>query len=100
MNIFMVLNFTFLQGVGRAFIYTPAVVIVALYFSRRRGTASGIANAGIGSGTFLAPPIVELLFHDFGFAGAFILMAAFGLQACVFGALFRPLAAQQRISHR
>lgn len=85
---------------GRAFIYTPAVVIVALYFERRRGTASGIANAGIGSGTFIAPPVVEILFRDFGFPGAFILLAAFGLQTCVFGALFRPLAAQYRISKR
>lgn len=75
-------------------------MIVALYFERRRGTASGIANAGIGSGTFIAPPVVEILFRDFGFAGAFILLAAFGLQTCVFGALFRPLAAQYRISKR
>lgn len=97
---FLYFSYSFIGGVGRAFIYTPAVVIVALYFERRRGTASGIANAGIGSGTFIAPPVVEILFRDFGFAGAFILMAAFGLQTCVFGALFRPLAAQYRISKR
>lgn len=97
---FLYFSYSFIGGVGRAFIYTPAVVIVALYFERRRGTASGIANAGIGSGTFIAPPVVEILFRDFGFAGAFILLAAFGLQTCVFGALFRPLAAQYRISKR
>lgn len=76
------------------------MVIVALYFEKRRGTAAGIANAGIGSGTFVAPPIVEIIFQNFGFTGAYILLAAFGLQACVFGALFRPVNKQILLSTR
>ncbi|XP_061163984.1 monocarboxylate transporter 11-like [Saccostrea echinata] len=97
---FLFFSYSLVGGIGRAFIYTPAVIIVALYFERRRGTAAGIANAGIGSGTFLVPPIVEILFQNFGFTGAFILLAAFGLQSCVSGALFRPLALQNRITKR
>ncbi|XP_062582265.1 monocarboxylate transporter 14-like [Saccostrea cucullata] len=97
---FLFFSYSIVGGIGRAFIYTPAVVIVALYFERRRGTAAGIANAGIGSGTFLVPPVVEILFQNFGFTGAFILLAAFGLQSSVAGALFRPLTVQNRISKR
>ena len=86
-----------LLGIGRAFIYTPAVVIVGLYFERRRGTAVGVANAGIGSGTFIIPPLVELMFAHYSFTSAFIWLSGFALQATVFGALFRPLGVYRRI---
>ncbi|KAK3087201.1 hypothetical protein FSP39_003061 [Pinctada imbricata] len=94
------ITYALVGGIGRAFIYTPAVVIVGLYFEKRRGTAAGIANAGIGSGTFLIPPLVELMFANFAFTSAFIFLAGFALQATFFGSLMRPLEVNYRMISR
>lgn len=90
-------DFCSLIGLGQAFSYTSAVVIVGLYFHKRRSTAVGIANAGIGGGTFIFPPLVEFLFRELGFQGAFLIIAGLVLQGCVAGGLFRPISLQRKI---
>ncbi|XP_060073527.1 monocarboxylate transporter 12-like [Ylistrum balloti] len=80
-----------LLGIGQALIYTTSVAIVGLYFHARRGTAVGIANAGVGAGTFLFPPLLEIMFGQYGFMGTFLIMAGLFLNGVVCGALYRPL---------
>ena len=46
---------------GLSVCYVSAVVIVAYYFERRRSLATGISVCGTGAGTFIFPPLVELL---------------------------------------
>ncbi|XP_069119403.1 monocarboxylate transporter 12-like [Argopecten irradians] len=82
-----------LLGIGQALIYTTSVAIVGLYFHARRGTAVGIANAGVGAGTFLFPPLMEIMFGQYGFMGTFLIVAGLFLNGVVCGALYRPIRA-------
>jgi MFS family permease len=45
-------------GFGVGLVYAPAVGAVQPWFARRRGLASGLAVAGIGTGTLVVPPVV------------------------------------------
>lgn len=53
---------------------TPASYsrVVVSWFDRRRGLALGITLAGIGAGTAIIPPFVELLTINFGWRVAFL----------------------------
>ena len=44
-------------------------VLLSRWFVRRRGTALGIAIAGIGLGGFVFPPVIQLLLTRFGWTG-------------------------------
>jgi len=70
-------------GVGVGFAYVPAVAAVQRWFVRRRGTASGIAVAGIGIGTLIGPPAAAWAIDAFGWRGAY---SALALAALVLGA--------------
>jgi MFS transporter, MCT family, solute carrier family 16 (monocarboxylic acid transporters), member 12 len=75
--------------------YVPAIVIVGLYFEKKRSLAMGIAVCGSGVGTFIMSPLNHFLYENFGRRGAFLIKAAFILNGCVCGALMRPVAIEQ-----
>ncbi|XP_060583505.1 monocarboxylate transporter 12-like [Ruditapes philippinarum] len=92
------LYFTYgvLGGVGRAFTYTPSLIIVGYYFNKRRGIAVGLSTSGVGFGSFLLPPIMEIMFDYYGFIGTFIILSAVMSHFFIPGALFRPLDLHRR----
>src|SRR5690348_4012430 len=53
-------------GVGAACAYVPTLALVGGWFSKRRNTALGIAAAGTGCGTLIAPPIAAALIERYG----------------------------------
>ncbi len=63
-------------GVGIGFVYVPSVGVLQRWFVRRRGFATGLAVAGIGVGTLVAPPICGALVEALGWRGAFQVLAA------------------------
>jgi MFS transporter, MCT family, solute carrier family 16 (monocarboxylic acid transporters), member 12 len=75
--------------------YVPAIVIVGLYFEKKRSLAMGIAVCGSGVGTFVLSPLNHFLYENYGRRGAFLIKAAFILNGCVCGALMRPVAIEQ-----
>ncbi|PVD22172.1 hypothetical protein C0Q70_17977 [Pomacea canaliculata] len=88
---YLFFTYGFLQGFGRGLVYAPGVVVVGMYFNRHRGLSTGLGTAGVGLGTFLFPPMVEMLFEQFGFSGAFLMLSGIALHLCIVAALFRPL---------
>jgi MFS family permease len=66
-------------GVGVGLAYVPSVGAVQRWFRRRRGTASGIAVAGIGVGTLVMPPVAALLIERLGWRGAYMALGALAL---------------------
>ena len=44
------------MGTGLA--YSPGIVIVGTYFTRKRAMANGIAYAGSGLGSIIIPPLM------------------------------------------
>jgi len=60
-----------------------ATVLLSRWFVKRRGTAIGIAIAGVAAGAIIFPPIVKLLLDNFAWRQAFVLL---GLVLLVFAA--------------
>ena len=61
-------------GLGVGFAYVPAIGPVQRWFVRRRGTASGLAVAGIGVGTLAMPIVAALLIAAQGWRAAYLIM--------------------------
>jgi MFS family permease len=73
-------------GVGIGFAYVPAVAAVQRWFVRKRGIATGIAVAGIGIGTVLAPPLAQFLIDSIGWRLGYLCLAGIALATAAFAA--------------
>jgi MFS family permease len=77
-------------GVGVGLSYVPSIAAVQRWFVRRRGTASGIAIAGIGVGTLTGAPLAHELIADLGWRQTYLVLAALtAVGAVAAGALVR-----------
>jgi MFS family permease len=77
-------------GLGMGFAYVPAIGAVQRWFVRRRGTASGIAIAGIGVGTLIGAPLAHELIEGLGWRRTYLVLAALtALGAIAAGLLVR-----------
>jgi predicted MFS family arabinose efflux permease len=78
-------------GVGIGLSYVPSVAAVQRWFVRSRGTASGIAVAGIGVGTLIGAPLAHQLIAHVGWRQTYLVLAALTVVgAAISGALVRP----------
>ena len=57
----------------------------------------GLASFSSGVGALACPPLILLLFKQYGFTGMFLILGACSLHICVAGALFRPLKVSTRV---
>ena len=77
-------------GLGVGFSYVPSITAVQHWFVRRRGTASGIAVAGIGVGTLIGAPLANVLIAHIGWRHTYLVLAGLTvLGAIVSGFLIR-----------
>ena len=74
--------------------YLPSIVMVSLYFDRRRALATGIAVCGSGLGAFVFAPFFDRLLAVYVWQDVMIVVSAIVMQGVVMGALFRPLTAR------
>lgn len=78
-------------GIGVGFSYVPSVAAVQRWFVRRRGTAGGIAVAGIGVGTLIGPPLAHELIASIGWRHTYFVLAGMtAICAIIAGVLVRP----------
>ncbi|KAM4883144.1 monocarboxylate transporter 3 [Thomomys bottae] len=79
-----------LTGLGLALNFQPSLVMLGLYFERRRPLANGLAAAG--SPVFLSAlsPLGQRLLERFGWRGGFLLFGGLLLHCCACGAVMRP----------
>lgn len=78
-------------GVGIGLSYVPSVAAVQRWFVRRRGTASGVAVAGIGVGTLIGAPLAHQLIAHLGWRQTYLALAVLTVAgALISGALVRP----------
>lgn len=92
-------------GVGAACVYIPTLALVGGWFAKRRNTALGIAAAGTGCGTLLAPPIIAALIERYGWRTTDLFLGAAAtvlLGACALVAERPPptvVATRHRLGH-
>lgn len=67
------------------------IIIVSMYFNKRRALANGICVSGTAAGSFVFPILIEYLIQKFGFHGTLLLLGAGMLHVCVSASLYRPL---------
>lgn len=85
------LTFGLLGGIGFGFVFLPAIVTVGQYFDSKRATATGVAVCGSGVGTFILPPIIQLIIKNFGWRVCILWMAGITLLCAFFGSFFKSL---------
>jgi sugar phosphate permease len=56
--------------------WVPCVATVSCWFSRRLGTALGVASAGIGVGILIMVPLTQMLINWYGWRSAYQILAA------------------------
>lgn len=78
-------------GIGGGLSTTPGIIIVSLYFNKRRALANGICVAGTAAGSFVFPMLIESLIRSFGFHGTLLILGAGMLHVCLSATLYRPL---------
>lgn len=83
------------SGLGFGLMYCPAIIIVTVYFEKRRALATGIAVAGAGVGTLIFPPFTAYLMEMYTWRGTFFIYAGIILNCVVCGALFRAPPTQK-----
>uniref|UniRef100_A0A0N5AST5 MFS domain-containing protein n=1 Tax=Syphacia muris TaxID=451379 RepID=A0A0N5AST5_9BILA len=80
-----------IMGVGAGFMYCPAIIIVTVYFEKKRAMATGMAVCGAGVGTLVFAPLAAKAISIWGWHGAFYLYSVVLILCALCGATFRPL---------
>ncbi|OWF52347.1 Monocarboxylate transporter 12 [Mizuhopecten yessoensis] len=94
LNIMIVL-YGVVGGTGFALLYLPAIVMVGMYFDKRRALATGIAVCGSGVGGFVFAPLYEIILDTYGRQGTIWIMSAIILNVVVCAASYRPIGVHE-----
>ncbi|KAH8657779.1 major facilitator superfamily domain-containing protein [Xylariales sp. PMI_506] len=89
------LVFGVLGGISLALAFSPAISIVAHYFNKKRGMATGIASSGGSVGGVMWPLVMQRLYPEVGFAwatriAAFICLFTFSMAVLLIRERFPP----------
>ncbi|XP_052805444.1 monocarboxylate transporter 14-like [Mya arenaria] len=88
----LIITYGIIAGVGFSMSFISAIIVVGLYFNRRRAIATGIAMSGSGLGTFAYAYITDMLIIQYDWRGTILILAGVLLNGIVCGILFRPLS--------
>jgi len=66
-----------IAAIGASFGWVPAISTVSRWFTKKRGMALGIAQAGAGIGSFIMPPLSQFLILKFGWRVSYLILAGF-----------------------
>lgn len=90
----------FLNGLGYALAWTPAVTMVGLYFDRRRPVANALSSSGECVFTFAFMLLSQWLNDSYSWRGALLILGGLQLNLCVCGALLRPLTTSEDFKNK
>ncbi|XP_048249886.1 monocarboxylate transporter 12-like [Haliotis rufescens] len=91
----LIITYGVIGGIGFSMVFLPAIIIVGLYFNKKRAIATGIATSGSGVGTFAYAHICDRLLHAYDWRGTVLILSGFVLNCVVCGFLFRPFVEQK-----
>lgn len=77
-----------------------SIVVVQLYFNKRRSLASGISMSGVGLSGFVFGPLTRYLLDQYTWRGTLMLLAGITLHGAVLALFYRPLPAKYSNAHK
>ena len=80
----------FISGVGAGLCYGPSMVIIGIYFEKRRALANGITFGASSFGSFCFPPLIQYCLDSYGLQGTLLIMGGVMFHISAAGMLFRP----------
>ncbi|XP_039697079.1 monocarboxylate transporter 5 isoform X1 [Pteropus medius] len=87
---FLCVTIGVLPGLGSAFLYQVAAVLISKYFKKRLALCTAIARSGMGL-TFLLAPFTKFLIDQYDWTGALIILGAIILNLVPTSMLLRPI---------
>ncbi|XP_023235416.1 monocarboxylate transporter 12-like [Centruroides sculpturatus] len=87
----LILIFGLFHGIGSGLVRMCNVISINNYFSKYRTVALGIMLAGISTGAFIFPPLIELCIDEYGLRGTFLILTGVILQGFIGALLYRNL---------
>ncbi|KAG1674564.1 Monocarboxylate transporter 9 [Nymphon striatum] len=78
-----------LQGAGLGFCFVPNTSIICHYFDKHKGKAFGMNYAGGPLGSFIFPPMMQVLINTYGLKGALLILSAIVSNMVAFSAIIR-----------
>ncbi len=88
---YMYVSLGIIGGVSTGIFYIASLLIIAEYFDKKKGIATGITMAGSGIGFFVGPPIMEYLIKAYGWKVTICACASLILVNAFIGILSKPL---------
>lgn len=89
---FLTFSVGVIMGCGFGLMYCPAIMIVTMYFEKRRSLATGITVCGAGVGTTIFAKVIAFLIQKFSWQKVFVIYAGVVLLCIPCAATFKPLA--------
>ncbi len=84
--------FLSLLALGFSAMYGPPMVILAMYFKKRRTLAAGLSIGGGSVGSLVMPWIFEALVEEYGYTGSMMIFSGILLNAVPALLLLRPIS--------
>ncbi|XP_033758657.1 monocarboxylate transporter 9-like [Pecten maximus] len=95
----LIITYGVIGGIGFCMMFIPAIIVVGLYFDKKRALATGIATSGSGLGTFGYAYLTDALLSTYGWRGTILILAGIVLNVVVCGLIFRPLLRRKGNGH-
>ncbi|CAL4116579.1 unnamed protein product, partial [Meganyctiphanes norvegica] len=96
----LILTLGMLTGLGGGLTTTPGILIVSLYFEKRRALASAICVSGNAFGGFFQPMMIDWLLEKYGLRGTLLILGALQFNICAASMLYRPIREHAKIQAR
>ncbi|VDI12055.1 Hypothetical predicted protein [Mytilus galloprovincialis] len=87
----MAVTYGFIAGLGISMPYLNSIVVVAMYFEKKRSLATGISRCRAVIVTQIFVPLYQYLIMSYSWRGAVMILGAISLNIVVCGAAFKPL---------
>ncbi|XP_076435356.1 monocarboxylate transporter 14-like [Babylonia areolata] len=92
----LILMYGVVGGTGFSMIFLPAIIVVGLYFNKKRAIATGIATSGSGLGTFAYAYLTDQLLRVFTWRQTVLVLTGIHLNCLACGLIYRPLLQASR----
>lgn len=94
----LIITYGVVGGIGFCMTYMSSLIVVGMYFNRKRAIATGIATSGSGLGTFAYAYMTNVLLDKYDWKGTVLIISAVLLHVVACGAIYRPLRTGGRSS--